>query len=226
MERAICHECERYDCIHACYTGALRKPARELGLAEVFKTIERDRKFWGAEGGITISGGEPFMQTTFAHHLLKACYDAYIHTAVETCGNVPWGHYEKSLDFINWIYYDLKHMDTNKHFSETGAHNELILNNARKLASVFPGRLVFRMPIIVGFNDDDAHIHQLIGFLKGIGKTEINILPQHNLGMEKYKQLGMEKQAAEIPDMALMRHIASLFAESEIQCYVGSDTPF
>lgn len=226
IDRRRCIVCETFSCISNCYTEALRKPAYQISLGALFKLVQRDRKFWGAAGGITLSGGEPFQQADFARHFLKACHESYIDTAIETCGNIAWKLYEPSLPFIDWIYFDLKHLDPEKHRLETGYDNSLILSNAKKLATHFSGRLVFRTPIIPGFNEDDAHIYQLIAFLRSLGKREINILPLHNLGSEKYLQLGMKGKNGKLPGPELMRHIASLFMEHQIMCYIGGDTPF
>lgn len=223
-----CRDCVTYDCAKACCTGALRIGGYRVGLTGLMKKIQRDRQYWGKEGGITLTGGEPFMQPDFVRALLQNCHQSYIHTAVETCGNVDWKSMEPSVEFLDWIFYDLKQLDDQKHSMMTGSGNRLILENARKLADNFKGRLIFRMPVVPGFNDSDEHIVKLSAFIKSIGKDELNILPLHHLGREKYRLTGRSYYTSDFssPSTESMNRIRSAFTTQGIRCYVGSDTPY
>jgi len=228
FNRNLCRDCTTYNCTKACCSGALRLGGYTLGVEELFTIIQRDRQYWGDEGGITLTGGEPFLQPDFAVQILKRCYDSFIHTAVETCGNVPWDNIERSLNYIDWIFYDLKQIDNRKHLLMASKGNNLILDNARRLAKVFKGRIIFRMPVIPGFNDDEANIHQLSDFLNSIKKDEINILPVHHLGKEKYNLVGKGYYTDDyrIPAIEDLQKIQSIFQSLGIRCYIGSETPF
>ena len=228
IDTSLCLECVTHECTSACCTGALRIGGYKISITGLFEKIRRDRQYWGSIGGITLTGGEPFTQPAFVGALLQKCHQAYIHTAVETCGNIDWNHIAPSLEYLDWIFYDLKQLDDQKHFEMTGSGNRLILDNARKLAMHFKGRLIFRMPVIPGFNDSDEHILQLSSFLKSVGKDEINILPLHHLGREKYNLLGKSYYTADFtsPSKELMNHIQSVFTDQSIRCYISSDTPF
>ena len=228
FDRSLCSECITHECAAACCTGALRTGGYKISSDGLMKKIQRDRHYWGSEGGITFTGGEPFLQPVFVQSILQSCHQSFIHTAVETCGNVPWKNIEPSLEFLDWIFYDLKHMNDSRHIEMTGTGNKMILENASKLATGFTGRLVFRMPVIPGFNDDAAHVHELSAFLKAIGKDEINILPLHHLGREKYKLVGQTYYTTDFnsPSKESLLHIQSLFAEHHIKCYIGAETPY
>jgi pyruvate formate lyase activating enzyme len=228
FNRKVCRDCTTYDCISACCSGALRLGGYNIRMDELFEIIQRDRQYWGSEGGITMTGGEPFLQPEFAEQILEKCYTAYIHTAIETCGNVPWTNIERSLKWIDWIFYDLKQADDLKHAAMTSQGNSLILDNARRLAKYFEGRLIFRMPVIPGFNDGEDNIFRLSGFLDSIGKNEINILPLHHLGKEKFKLVGRGYYTDDltIPTKEDLQKIKSLFESNGVHCYIGSDTPF
>jgi pyruvate formate lyase activating enzyme len=147
---------------------------------------------------------------------------------VETCGNVAWKNIEPSLEYLDWIFYDLKQLDDSRHIAMTGAGNKLILENARKLATKFSGRMVFRMPVVPGYNDDEKHIVQLCGFLNSVGKYEINILPLHHMGREKYSLLDKDYYAKDFnpPSKESLSHIHSIFRNQGIQCYIDHETPF
>jgi len=228
INKNICSHCIGNICATACNTSALRIAGYPVTIGELFQTISRDRQYWGGNGGITLTGGEPFLQPEFASGLLKKCYESYIHTAVETCGNVSWTNIIPSLSYLDWIFFDLKHLDTECHREYTGHGNEQIMDNARRLASEFNGRLIFRLPLIPGFNNGDEHILQLAAFLNSIGKHEINVLPLHHLGREKYKLLFSSYffNDSKVPEKDELMHVQQLFQDNHIHCYIGSSTPF
>jgi pyruvate-formate lyase-activating enzyme len=199
-----------------------------MSSAGLFRRILRDRPFWGDGGGVTLTGGEPFTQPRFVQDVLKRCYDAYIHTAVETCGNVPWENIALSLPWIDWIFFDLKQMDGQKHRDATGHGNRTILENARRLSLEFKGRLVFRSPLVPGFNDSDDHLREMAVFISKIGQNTINLLPLHHLGREKYNLTGKTYYTRDFASAQLTspEHIQSIFGHCNIRCNIGSDTPF
>jgi len=228
IDRSKCGACTTFDCTEACCTGALQKGGYEITVNELYLLIQRDRQYWGSRGGITLTGGEPFFQPEFTLELLQRCYSAYIHTAAETCGNIPWKNIATSLPYLEWIFFDLKHMDPQRHRQMTGASNRLILKNASDIAKEFSGRMVFRMPLIPGFNDDNENISATISFIKSTGRNEINILPLHHLGREKYALLGLPYYTENFdhPGHQLLHDITTRFLESGIHCYPGNQTPF
>ena len=244
FDREICAKCVTGDCVKACCSGALNLSGYEISIEDLYTRVNRDRNFWGDGGGITLTGGEPFAQPEFAFGFLKRCYDGYIHTAIETCGNVPWENYEKSLPYIDWIFYDLKTMNESVSLQTRGSivgppvfqpvrlsacpPVGLILANARRIAREFTGRLVFRLPVIPGFNDDEENIIKTARFIQSTGRNEINILPLHHLGREKYNLVGMSYYTDDyrVPGVEKMAEIADTFSSHGIKCYTGPETPF
>jgi len=225
--RKKCETCREYNCVPVCRYDALRKIGRYMTVEEVLKKIQKDRDYWGSCGGITLSGGEPLLQHSFAAELLKTCHDKYIHTAIETSGNVPWRHFEETLEYLDWIFYDIKHMDDKSHRA-TGASNKLILENAEKIAAIGKHRLVFRSVIVPGYNDSQENMSAIADFMRNIGKDEINLLPLHRLGSSKYQSLGRNCQYdRELPpDAEKLSHFKRLFESRKIRCYLGPYTPF
>lgn len=222
IPRKACNDCIDFPCINECLTEALRKAGTFITVDELFKTIQRDRQFWGSEGGITLTGGEPLLQIDFAKEILKRCYNAYIHTAIETCGNVPWHNFAETLPWIDFIYFDLKMINSAIHKKLTGADNELILENARRLAASFNGKLIFRMPVLPGINDNSEHLAEVISFMNSISKDEIQILPLHHLGREKYKLLGKDYKmtGCRTPNRQEMIRIQEIFRSGGVNCYL------
>ncbi len=115
------------------------------------------------------------------------------------------------------------------HKMGTGLSNKLILNNARKIASQKECKLIFRMPIIPGFNDSLENIIATAEFLNSIDMKEINILPLHHLGSSKYDLLSLKyyyKEHLITPTSIQMEKIRDIFNNYSIECYIGSNTPF
>lgn len=228
IDRVACTTCPTFACATACCTGAIRKAGYTLSVDALYERICRDRQYWGPGGGITLTGGEPFLQPLFVSEFLRRCYNAYIHTAAETCGNVSYDAIARSLPFLDWLFFDLKSMNPAEHLAMTGASNSLILKNAQRLALEFPGRLIFRLPLIPGYNDQETQIRSLIRFISATGKHEINVLPAHHLGREKYKLLGKKYFTENFspPPGNKLKEVCHLFENEGIKCYLGSDTPF
>ncbi len=197
-------------------------------MSELYSLVQRDRQYWGSRGGITLTGGKPFFQPAFAAAILKRCHDAYVHTAVETCGEVSRSFIEPSLPYLDWLFFDLKQMDPDLHLEWTGHSNSHILENAKWLADEFQGRMVYRMTVVPGYNDQPDHIHRIGSFISSTGLKEINLLPLHHLGREKYLLTGCSYFTSDfyIPTPVSMQHIKDTLEAEGITCYVGSETPF
>lgn len=226
FDRSICDKCETFACAKACYQEAIRLSGEWMTLKELIDVIERDRNYWSAGGGVTFSGGEAFMQKDFLLAALKECKRRNIRTAIETTAFVQEENFLKTMEYIDFAFIDVKHMDPEKHKEKTGVNNGLILKNIKALAdSNWQGRVILRMPVIRDFNDTDKNILELVEYMNGIGLFEINILPFHRLGDSKWTQLGMKyKYSDEEPTSPeKLEHIQDIFLENKIACYVGEE---
>ena len=141
---------------------------------------------------MTLSGGEPTSQSAFSRSLLQGCKELGIHTAMETCGHARWAVWESYLPHLDLVLYDLKQTDPERHQRWTGASNELVLENLRRLAgSGVP--VIVRRPVIPGYNDGAEAIHRLGRFVRDLETVEeIDLLPYHGLGQSKYERLGQD----------------------------------
>lgn len=186
-----CTVCGR--CLDTCYSKALEQIGKYMTVDEVLEEIERDRIFFEASGGgVTASGGEPTAQPEFLTELLKRCKERQIHTAIETCGYAEWSVLERVLKYTDLVLYDIKDMDSVKHKKYAGMHNELILENAKKISSKLVP-MVVRIPVIPGYNDREDNIEATSRFISKLpGVREVDLLPYHQFGEAKYKRLSLK----------------------------------
>lgn len=229
FDRIHCQQCESLTCTEYCYDSALGVAGKYYTQQELIRKIERDRNFWGSSGGITLGGGEMMAQYKFAARFLEQCHRNYIHTAIETSGYASWSHYQEVLQHTDWVFVDIKHMDDARHREGTGVSNKLILENIALMAQHREQfRLIPRVPVIPGFNDDAHNMQATAQFLQEIGLAEVNLLPFHRLGSSKYTQLSREYDFAEIGSLTqeALSEMKTHFESRGVHCYVGSDTPF
>jgi len=197
IDRETCDTCGK--CAEACEKDALKIVGREMTVDEVMTEVEKDRAFyWRSGGGITIGGGEPLAQFRFTAELLHAAQEAYLHTALETCGHAPWSHLETVLQHVDLLQFDLKHIDPAKHAELTGRSNELIIGNLKKVLSVkHPRDVIIRIPVVPGCNDSSENIGETARFVAELGFQQAELVPYHRLGVSKYSQYGRFYQLAE-----------------------------
>jgi pyruvate formate lyase activating enzyme len=182
-----CDNCLK--CAAVCPSKAIECVGDYMTVDEVVKKVEQDRIFYdNSNGGMTVSGGEPLVQSKFVGELLRKCKEKGIHVTLDTSGNVPWENIESVLEHVDLVLMDIKHMDPEMHEKGTGVGNEIILKNARKISA----RVItwIRIPLIPGYNDSESNIEKVAGFASDIGAEKVSLLSYHELGSSKYPKLG------------------------------------
>lgn len=188
-------------CAGSCLKGALSVTGREVSVEELVKSIQEDSMFyWSSGGGVTFGGGEATVQSEFLREALKECKKQGIHTAIETCGMTDWPTLQGLMEYVDLFLYDLKHIESAAHKRLTGHGNETILANLEQLFE-HHAHIIVRMPLIKGCNDAREDLAKALEYIKRISKDKnldgVDILPYHKLGINKYKQLGMEYSITE-----------------------------
>lgn len=191
---ARCIGCQR--CVEVCKGSALTVAGEQKTISELLAVIEEDRPFYEVSGGgVTLGGGEALMQPEAAAGLLMACTQKGIDTAMETCGYALPAALERVAPHTNLFLFDMKHMDSQKHYEGTGVRNESILNN---LTWLLENRfnVQIRVPMLKDYNDDPENMSMMVRFLKPYSKQKnlkgIDVLPYHKMGVHKYTQLDRE----------------------------------
>ncbi len=188
LHREGCEGCG--DCADACPTTALVLKGQTMTVEEVLREVLRDEHFYRKSGGgVTLSGGEPLMQSAFAYDLLQRAKAHGLHTAIETCGHAPWKTVKKIVAVTDLVIYDVKHLDAAQHKKLTGVGNKRILQNLHKLRKGHHEVLV-RLPLIPDINDATDDLQASADFLKQLGIDQVEVIPYHEFAAAKYELLG------------------------------------
>ncbi len=192
INRQSCDMC--LACVPECPSEALHVFGALRSVREVMADVETDGVFFGRSGGgMTLSGGEPLLQSEFALALLREARRRRIDTAIETCGHVDWQVLKDAAELSNTVFFDIKCLDPDKHEEFTGVDNNLIISNLRKLVKLSPQpSIVARTPLIPGFNDSVEEISKIIEFVRQLPGVSYEVLPYHRLGTPKYEYLGRD----------------------------------
>ena len=206
-----CQNITENDADFICFNDAKEICGKEYTSDEVLNEILKDKAFYeNSKGGVTFSGGECMLQIDFLCEVLEKCKENGMHTAVDTAGNVPWEYFERILRNTDLFLYDIKLFDREKHKQYTGADNNVILDNLKKLFEV-GANICIRIPIICGVNDSTGEMQRIKSFLQPYRPVKIELLPYHNLGTHKYDALNMEKHEFDVPGEKIMKELNSVF---------------
>ncbi len=179
-------------------TWADTKNVTEETAEDLLKKAMRYKRYWGKNGGITVSGGEALLQIDFLIDLFKRAKDEDIHTTLDTSGN-PFSmnpeyleKFDELMKYTDLFMLDIKHIDDEKHKILTGQTNTNILQMAKYLSD--NGKAMWiRHVLVPGITDDEEDLKKLRAFIDELKTVErVEVLPYHTLGVFKWKELGLE----------------------------------
>lgn len=221
IDRDICTACG--ECVNVCPTGALVLKGKKMTVEQVIKELKKDAiNYRRSGGGITLSGGEPLMQSEFSRELLKASKAQGWHTAIETTCHANSEIIEDVFKYIDLALMDIKNIDSDMHKKYTGVSNELILKNVKTVSKLT--QMVVRVPVIPEFNSSEQSILDICKYVKTLNNIDtVHLLPYHTYGENKYALLGREYPMKETR-MLKSEEIDNLkrIVESQgIKCVIG-----
>ena len=228
IDRTLCTDC--IQCSNACPADAIRRWGDVMTVDECMNIILRDRRYYEESGGgVTVSGGEPLLQSSFVKELFSACRSEGIHTCLESTLCVSERCIDEVFPVTDLFISDLKCTDSDRHHLYTGMGNELILTNLTALSRK-TSRIILRIPVIPGVNDDDRNIRDSADFILNQMQGRIDTLQLLSfmfLGEEKYRSLDMPYPMQGLAlDRELfqkkVKKIASYFRSRGINCTVGN----
>lgn len=169
----------------------------EYTVKSVLKRVQGCRNFFGSDGGITVSGGEPLLQKDFVCELFKACHNAGIRTALDTSGCITDG-VDELLSYTDLCLLDYKMTNAEDYKRYTGCDIKKPQKFMKKLEEHKIPTWV-RQVIIPGINDNKESVHKLNEFAKANPYTEkVELLPFKKMCEVKYKELGIPFGFAEM----------------------------
>lgn len=224
LDKSLCNLCGK--CVEACYAGAWKMFGEVVDVDYVIQEIEKDTLFYkNSGGGVTFGGGEPILYPDFISAVASRCQGAGIPVAIETCGFASWRNFEKILDNIDLVMFDIKHMDPKVHKELCGCSNQLILKNLRRLSQRDDIEVIVRVPTIPGLNDSEDNIKSTIKFVASLGGNirGIELLPYHKFGENKYERLERKYALAglKIPSDEHMQNIKSIMEGYGLDIKIG-----
>lgn len=168
---------------------------------EILDKIMRYKTYIHPNGGVTITGGEPLLQTPFLINLFTRLKENGIHTCIDTSGMVQiTPDIEHLLSLTDLVLLDIKHIDSHKCKDLVGKSNELELNFAKYLSNNnIP--MWIRQVLVPGLTDNEKDLLSLKSFVNSLKTVQkIEILPYHSLGKYKWQKLNQEYSLKDIPD--------------------------
>lgn len=213
IDRTRCSLC--FKCADTCPSGALSRVGKAVTAGEIADIVMKDKPFYDTSGGgVTLSGGEPTLFMDFTGELLAGLKARGIHTLLETCGLFDMQKFQSALlPYLDAVYFDIKLIDEAAHRRFTGAGNERILDNFRKLAGLTRGTSVMllpRTPLIPGITDTDGNMEGIASFLTGIGIKKAALMSYNPLWPAKARKIGVDEPLGREKSMTTWLDEASL----------------
>lgn len=189
IDHKKCILCE--ECVKNCPTQAIGIYGKEMPVDEIIDVVIKDKEYYeNSGGGVTISGGEPMMQSEFSLKLAKRLKEEGIHVCMETSGFAKSEDFMKIDPYIDMFLFDYKATGEQLHKKLTGVSRSVIIDNLGQLIKR-KKNVRLRCPIIPGYNLSKEHLRAIAHFSK-LGVSSVDIIPYHNMGIAKAKNIGSD----------------------------------
>lgn len=184
-----------------CYYDAYGKVVEIVTERELSARLLLDKPYFKQYGGgVTFSGGDPVMQTEFFCEVARLLKSAEVNVAFETSGYFPWERLKPLVEAVDLVIYDIKMLNRHLHKRYTGVDNQLILENALRVAGMRKA-MIIRLILIPGVNDSEDEITGRLRFIKGLGgKVKAEVVKYRKLDADKFASLGMIEMMEGTPD--------------------------
>ncbi|TFJ38592.1 pyruvate formate-lyase 1-activating enzyme [Carnobacterium divergens] len=170
---------------------------KERSTDDILAEALRYKTYWGKDGGITVSGGEPLLQMEFLIDLFKKAKAAGVHTTLDSCGKPftreePFfSQFEELMKYTDLILFDIKHIDDEQHKVLTSLGNSNILEMAKYLSEINQPVWI-RHVLVPQRTDYDEYLNRLSDFIKTLSNVQkVEVLPYHTMGLYKYQEMGI-----------------------------------
>ena len=179
IDKSKCTVCSK--CAANCPASALEICGKLMTVEEICEAAEKDLAFYGKEGGITLSGGEPLFQPA-SLELLSFCKERGLKTAVDTCGYFSEELLAAAVAVTDVFLWDIKDTDDARHLKFTGASNKRILENLKK-ADALGAKIKLRFILVNGVNSEERHYEECAKIYRSLrGALKPEVIPYHAFG--------------------------------------------
>jgi glycyl-radical enzyme activating protein len=189
MNRAVCSDC--FKCAQICPSGAIKLAGQKMSADQVIEEVLKDNDYYEiSNGGMTISGGEPFAQFDYTLALAQKAKIHKLHVCIETSGFIKPENIEKLVPYIDLWLWDIKDTDPERYFQNTGVKLSASLENLKLLDSL-SAKTILRCIILRGINAETSHYEKIAGIYDQLKNClGVELIPYHPLGNSKLQQLG------------------------------------
>jgi pyruvate formate lyase activating enzyme len=223
FKRNICLSCQEKLCEKECPEKAIRIVGKYFSANALYEKVKTNSLFYrNSNGGITLSGGEPFAQPKFVKEFVEICEKMGLSVGVETCGLFNWNEVKEYIGKFDFYYFDIKCMDTKLHKQVTGYGNETILKNLELLSKIDSSKITVTVAVIPFINAFEKTITRIAKLCIGLGISKIRLLPYHSFGKDKYCELNRKyfmKNKLSISDSKLNK-FKSIIKDKGIDCWI------
>ena len=173
---------------------------REMSASELLEKIRRLKVYFGKDGGVTVSGGEPLMQAGFVKELFQRCREEGISCALDTSGCVINQEVEELLELCDLVLLDYKYTNDTQYKENVGCSIERVKAFLDRLEAMNK-RVWLRQVIIPGLNDSEESVRRLYDIANNYNCVEkVELLPFRKLCIEKYKEMGIDFPLVHVPE--------------------------
>lgn len=184
----------------------------EYAADDVVRRAARYREYFGADGGVTVSGGEPLLQAAFVREFFALCRDARLDTCLDTSGCMLNPDVSALLDVTDRVLLDIKYTTDALYRAHVGCGMDGVLEFLAELdRRGIPTTL--RQVIIPSINDTEENIRALKAIADAHGCVEkIELLPFRKICQVKYDQLDIRFPFGDIPEPSrdVMRELEAI----------------
>jgi len=197
MRCKFCHNPETWDFGTKSANGT-ENGSFEMSAEDLLKKAVRYKPYWGTDGGITVSGGEPLAQIDFMIEFFEAAKAAGVHTCIDTSGvsfrstGEQFAKFERLMKSTDLLLVDIKHIDAGAHKELTGHSNENIIEFFHYLDRI-QKPIWIRHVLVPGISDNDEALTRTRDFIRTLSNVKrVEVLPYHAFALSKYQELEID----------------------------------